>query len=292
MEIATAQIMTAMVTPFNENGQVDFAKTATLIEYLLANGTEGLIVGGTTGESPTLSHSEKLELYKKTVEIVHGRVPIIAGTGSFNTAETIAFTKEVAEIAGIDAALVVAPYYNRPNQEGLYQHFKAVAKASPLPIMIYNVSARTGVNVEVQTTLRLSLLENVIGIKECAGLEAMSAIIEGSEPDFLVYTGEDHLAFPTKCMGGAGVISVASHVVGNEMSEMYRLLDNGLLADAARIYRMLLPKMSIVFSVPSPAPVKAVLNQQGISVGCVRLPLVECTKEEEMTIFNRLEINR
>ncbi|MGX7418531.1 4-hydroxy-tetrahydrodipicolinate synthase [Carnobacterium gallinarum] len=290
MEIQTAQIMTAMVTPFNEEGQVDFKQTAKLIDYLLNNGTEGLIVGGTTGESPTLTHDEKLELYRKTVEFVNGRVPIIAGTGSFNTADTITFTQEVAKIDGIDAALVVAPYYNRPNQEGLYQHFKAVAEASELPIMLYNVPSRTGVTIEVETTVRLSLLKNVIGVKECAGLEAMSGIIEGVNPEFLVYSGEDALAFPALCLGASGVISVASHVIGNEMLEMYRLVNNGVLEDAARIYRELLPKMASVFSVPSPAPVKAVLNHQGMNVGGVRLPLVECTKEEENKILNCLEI--
>lgn len=280
-----------MVTPFNEDGQIDYTQTAKLIDYLLDNGTQGLVVGGTTGESPTLTHDEKLELYRKTVEFVNGRVPIIAGTGSFNTAETIAFTQEVSKIQGIDAALVVAPYYNRPNQEGLYQHFKAVAQASELPIMLYNVPARTGVNIEVATTLRLSLLENVIGVKECAGLEAMSEIIEGAAPDFLVYTGEDNLAFPARVIGATGVISVASHVVGNEMSEMYRLFHAGVLEDAARIYRELLPKMAIVFSVPSPAPVKAVLNQVGVTVGGLRLPLVACTKEEKQRIMNQLELN-
>ncbi len=290
LEIQTAQIMTAMVTPFNEEGQVDFKQTAKLIDYLLNNGTEGLIVGGTTGESPTLTHDEKLELYRKTVEFVNGRVPIIAGTGSFNTADTITFTQEVAKIDGIDAALVVAPYYNRPNQEGLYQHFKAVAEASELPIMLYNVPSRTGVTIEVETTVRLSLLKNVIGVKECAGLEAMSGIIEGVNPEFLVYSGEDALAFPALCLGASGVISVASHVIGNEMLEMYRLVNNGVLEDAARIYRELLPKMASVFSVPSPAPVKAVLNHQGMNVGGVRLPLVECTKEEENKILNCLEI--
>lgn len=290
MEIKTANIMTAMVTPFDDRGDIDYEKTKALIDYLLANGTQGLVVGGTTGESPTLTHDEKLTLYQKTVEFVAGRVPIIAGTGSNNTAETVAFTKEVSKIKGIAAALVVVPFYNKPSQAGLYEHFKAVANASDLPIMMYNVPGRTGISMDAKTTIRLAQFDSIIGTKECAGLDAMSEIIEGAPVDFLVYSGEDNLTFPAKCIGATGIISVASHVLGNEMAEMYRLLEEGIVADAARIHRNLVPKMNSLFTVSSPAPVKASLNQLGMSVGSLRLPLIPCTMEEEQAIFNALEI--
>lgn len=290
MSLTSARILTAMTTPFNENGQLDFDQLEPLIDYLLDNGSEGLVIGGTTGESPTLSHDEKIDLYKKSVEIINGRVPVIVGTGTNNTAETILFTKEVEKIKGIDAVLVVAPYYNKPNQAGLYAHFEAVSKSTVLPIIVYNVPGRTSVSIDAATTIRLANLDNVIGVKECMGLDAMSEIIENTKDDFFVYTGEDNLAFPAKCIGATGVISVASHVLGNEMKEIYNLLEEGKINDAAKEHRQLIPKMNSLFSVPSPAPVKMVLNAQGITVGNVRLPLVDCTKEEAQAILDILKI--
>ncbi|WP_373472169.1 4-hydroxy-tetrahydrodipicolinate synthase [Carnobacterium alterfunditum] len=292
MDLKKARIITAMTTPFNEQGSVDYGKLEKLIDFLLENGTEGLVVGGTTGESPTLAHEEKVALYRKTVELTAGRVPIIAGTGSFNTAETIAFTKEVENIAGIDAALVVVPYYSKPNQAGLYAHFEAVAASTTLPIIIYNVPGRTSVSIDPETTIKLSTIKNIIGVKECLGLDAVSEEIKRTSEDFLVYTGEDGNAFPAKCIGATGVISVASHVLGNEISKMYDFLEKGSLAEAAQIHRYLVPKMNSLFSVPSPAPVKLVLNHLGINVGGVRLPLVACTKEEEEAILKALNLKK
>lgn len=286
-----ARIMTAMTTPFKENGELDSSRLEPLINYLLANGSEGLIIGGTTGESPTLSHDEKLDLYKKSVEIINGRVPVIVGTGTNNTAETISFTKEVENIKGIDAVLVVAPYYNKPNQAGLYAHFEAVSKNTVLPIILYNVPGRTSVSIDPATTIRLAKLGNIIGVKECMGLDAMSEIIEQTSDDFLVYTGEDNLTFPAKCIGSTGVISVASHVLGNKMKEMYDFLEEGKIEEAAKQHRQLIPKMNSLFSVPSPAPVKMVLNTRGIRVGGVRLPLVDCTEEETNNILDILNVD-
>ncbi|AEB29638.1 dihydrodipicolinate synthase [Carnobacterium sp. 17-4] len=288
LDLKKARIITAMTTPFDEEGSIDYGRLEKLINFLLENGTEGLVVGGTTGESPTLTHDEKLDLYRKTVELVARRVPIIAGTGSFNTAETIAFTKEVETLAGIDAALVVTPYYSKPNQAGLYAHFEAVAKSTRLPIIIYNVPGRTSVSIDPKTTIKLSSIENIIGVKECLGLDALSEEIEQTPDDFLVYTGEDGNAFPAKCIGATGVISVASHVLGNEMSEMYNLLQEGSMAEAAQIHRQLVPKMNSLFTVPSPAPVKFALNHLGINVGSLRLPLVPCTKAEENHVLTEL----
>lgn len=289
MAIQRARIITAMVTPFDQENKVDNEKLKKLIEYLISTGTEGIVVGGTTGESPTLSHDEKIALYQKTVEYVAGRIPIIVGTGSNNTAETISFTQEVEKISGIDAALVVTPYYNKPNQSGLFAHFEAVAQNTELPIIIYNVPGRTSVSIDPETTIRLSAIDNVVGIKECAGLDAMSHIISQTPEDFLVYTGEDNLSLPAKAIGANGVISVASQVFGEEMAEMYDALESGEMKKAAELSASLLPKMDSLFSVPSPAPTKFLLNHRGIDVGGVRLPLVDCTgkeKERILTICN------
>lgn len=288
MSLENATIMTAMVTPFDETGAIDYDKLPGLIEYLLAHHTEGLIVAGTTGESPTLSHQEELIYFKEVVKLVAGRVPIICGVGTNDTQDTVKFVQEVAEIDGITAGLSVVPYYNKPNQEGLYQHFKAISEASTLPIMLYNVPGRTIVGLEVETVLRLAELPNIIGIKECAGQEAMAEIIEKTTDDFLVYTGEDALAFTAKAIGAQGVISVASHVIGDEMYEMYQLLAAGKVKEAGKIQRQILPKMAAVFSVPSPAPVKAVLKKRGLDVGGLRLPLVACTPDEEAQILEIL----
>lgn len=285
MQIQRARIITAMVTPFDQDNKVDNEKLGKFIEYLISTGTEGIVVGGTTGESPTLSHDEKLALYQKTVEYVAGRIPIIAGTGSNNTAETISFTQEVEIIKGIDAALVVTPYYNKPNQAGLYAHFEAVAKSTSLPIVIYNVPGRTSVSIDPETTIRLSEIENIVGIKECAGLDAMSTIISHTSDDFLVYTGEDNLSLPAKAIGANGVISVASQVFGKEMAEMYDALEAGKMQQAAKISASLLPKMDSLFSVPSPAPTKFLLNHNGVDVGGLRLPLIGCTQEEKDSIL-------
>lgn len=290
MDLGKASILTAMVTPFDDHGVVDYKKLPKLIEYLLAHHTEGLIVSGTTGESPTLSQDEALELFAATIEIVAGRVPIICGVGSNSTHVTCEFIKKVAKIEGVTAGLVVVPYYNKPNQEGLYQHFKAVAEASELPIMLYNVPSRTSVNMEVDTTLRLAALPNVIGTKDCSGADALALIKAKAPEDFLVFSGDDAMAFTAKTLGAQGIISVASHVIGDEMFAMYQLIEQGRLAEAVAIHAQLLPKMQAVFSVPSPAPIKAVLNHRGIDVGGLRLPLVACTpveKENILMILNK-----
>lgn len=292
MDLKDARVITAMVTPFNEEGLIDDTKLESLIEFLLSNGSEGLVVGGTTGESPTLTHEEKLFLYEKTVEVVAGRVPIIAGTGSNNTAETISFTKEVEKLKGISAVLVVGPYYNKPNQAGFYAHFEAVAQNTELPIIIYNVPGRTSKAIEPETTIKLSKISNIIGVKECLGIDAISEIIENTTTDFLVYSGEDNLSFPAKCVGGSGVISIASHLFGKELSEMYDLLENDSIKEAAKLHRQLLPKMESLFIAPSPAPVKFGLSLIGIDAGSVRLPLVDCSEEEKKYLAKVLQLNK
>lgn len=276
------KVITAMVTPIHpEKNKVCKKRIHHLVNHLIDNGSDGLVIAGTTGESPTLSHDEKMKLFRQVVETNAGRAKLIAGTGSNNTAETIAFTKEVAELGGIDAVLVVAPYYNKPNQDGLYAHFVAVAEASDLPVVIYNIPGRSVVNIEPETIIRLAKLPNIIGVKESSGnLDNISKIIAENSEDFLVYSGDDSLTLPILAVGGNGVISVASHVVGNEMQEMMQAFESGDVKKAASIHRSLLPLMNGLFSVPNPAPTKYLLNQQGISVGPVRLPLVDLNAEQ------------
>ncbi|MBC1248502.1 4-hydroxy-tetrahydrodipicolinate synthase [Listeria welshimeri] len=276
------KVITAMVTPIHpEKDKVCKKRIHHLVNHLIANGSDGLVVAGTTGESPTLSHDEKIKLFRQVIETNAGRAKLIAGTGSNNTAETIAFTKEVAELGGIDAVLVVAPYYNKPNQDGLYAHFVAVAEASDIPVVIYNIPGRSVVNIEPETIIRLAKLPNIVGVKESSGnLDNISKIIAETPEDFLVYSGDDSLTLPILAVGGDGVISVASHVVGKEMQEMIQAFARGEVQKAASIHRSLLPIMNGLFAVPNPAPTKYLLNQQGISVGPVRLPLVDLNAEQ------------
>ncbi|MBC1340348.1 4-hydroxy-tetrahydrodipicolinate synthase [Listeria welshimeri] len=276
------KVITAMVTPIHpEKDKVCKKRIHHLVNHLIANGSDGLVVAGTTGESPTLSHDEKIKLFRQVIETNAGRAKLIAGTGSNNTAETIAFTKEVAELGGIDAVLVVAPYYNKPNQDGLYAHFVAVAEASDIPVVIYNIPGRSVVNIEPETIIRLAKLPNIVGVKESSGnLDNISKIISETPEDFLVYSGDDSLTLPILAVGGDGVISVASHVVGKEMQEMIQAFARGEVQKAASIHRSLLPIMNGLFAVPNPAPTKYLLNQQGISVGPVRLPLVDLNAEQ------------
>ena len=290
MTFENVDLMTAVVTPFDDNNQLDIAKLENILNYLIKNGSKGFIVGGTTGETPTLSHDEKITLYKESGRILKNRVPMVIGTGSNNTQETIDFTKKAGAIDGVDAALVVVPYYNKPNQKGMIAHFTAVAKESPVPIIIYNIPGRTGVTMSVETVIELSHVNNIMGVKQCTDIDDLGAIVKGSADGFYVYTGEDNLALATKEIGGAGLISVASHVFGNEISEMFADVDKGDVKAAAAIQRELTPKMKALFMYPSPSPVKAVLNYQGHSVGGCRLPIMALDEDEEKKLFKILEI--
>ncbi|WEV61246.1 4-hydroxy-tetrahydrodipicolinate synthase [Streptococcaceae bacterium ESL0729] len=279
-----SHIITALVTPFTENGDINFEALPKLIEHLLAHHTDGLILAGTTGESPTLTHDEELELFEAVQKIVAGRVPLIAGVGTNDTRDSVDFVKEVDTFGGFAAGLAVVPYYNKPSQEGLFRHFTAIADASDLPIILYNVPGRTVASLEVATTLKLAEHPNIIGVKECTGVDSLSELIEGAPEDFLVYTGEDDLAFHAKALGAQGVISVSSHVLGDDFHQIFENLDQGHVREAAKIQRKLLPKVKAIFSLPSPAPIKAVLNSQGFEVGPLRLPLVAASKDEAAQI--------
>ena len=273
MNFRNAHILTAMVTPFDDECNYSSKRTKNLINYLLDNGTEGLLVSGTTGEAPTLSEDEKLQLIKDSVKFIDGRVPLMVGTGSNNTQQTIDYTNKVADIDGVDAALVVVPYYNKPSQKGMIAHFRKVADYSNLPIIIYNIPGRTGVTMEVGTIIELAQHDNIIGIKDCTGVENIAKIVENVPEDFLVYSGEDAEALSARVLGGQGIISVASHIYGDNMKTMYSSLESGDVSMAGKIMRDLIPKAEALFSYPSPSPVKAALNKMGFDFGSTRLPL-------------------
>jgi 4-hydroxy-tetrahydrodipicolinate synthase len=286
------RLITAMVTPFDADGHIDWHTTGRLIDYLIEEQqSDSLVVSGTTGESPTLTDEEKLELFRFAVKHANGRCKIIAGTGSNNTAHSIHLTKE-AEAAGVDAVLLVAPYYNRPNQEGLYQHFKAIAEATALPIILYNVEGRTGVNVSAETTLRLAQIDNIIATKDCASTDQLTQIISGAPADFKVYTGDDSATLPALAIGGYGTISVASHIVGAEMKELIQAYTSGNVQEAARINGRLHPIFKGLFACPHPVPnpvaVKYALGLKAFSVGGVRLPLVTVSEAEAAFLRNLL----
>ncbi|MGE7841781.1 4-hydroxy-tetrahydrodipicolinate synthase [Lysinibacillus sp. NPDC093712] len=277
------RIGTAMITPFKEDGTINYPELERIIDYLIDNGTDCIVACGTTSENPTMTTEEKIEVVRFTVEKVAGRVPVIAGTGDNETAYSIAMTHK-AEENGADGIMLVAPYYNKPNQRGIYAHFETIAKETRLPVMLYNVPGRTGVNVAYETSVDLSKIPNISWIKEASGnLDQMGDIIENVEADdnFFVYSGDDGLTLPLLAIGGAGVISVASHVVGNDMQLMIRMFEEGNHKQAAKIHRALLPLVRALFAQPNPSPVKYAMTKLGFDTLNVRLPMVEMTDEEK-----------
>lgn len=287
------RLITAMVTPFDANLQIDWDQVAKLIDYLIEEqASDSLVINGTTGESPTLTDEEKLQLFQFAVKHANGRCKIIAGTGSNDTAHSIHLSKE-AEKLGVDALLLVAPYYNRPSQEGVYQHYKAIAEAVSLPCIIYNVPGRTGININVDTTIRLSHIPNIVATKECADLDQVTRIAHGAAPGFLVYSGEDNMTLPALSIGAYGIISVASHVIGKDMKNMINCYLQGDVREAVQIHARLHPIFKGLFEcphrVPNPAPVKFALKHKGIEVGGVRLPLINVTEEEGRFITSLFE---
>lgn len=274
MEIG--RLLTAMVTPFDGEGNVDYEQAQRLARALLDSGSDGVVVAGTTGEAPTLSHDEKLRLFAAVKEAVDGRGAVLGGTGTNNTAATVELSQE-AERAGVDGLLLTAPYYNKPTQEGLYRHFEAVARATGLPCVLYNIPSRTGVNVTAETTVRLSRIPNIAGVKEASGdLVQIARIIDGAGDGFRVWSGDDAMTLPILAVGGYGVIAVVSHLAGAQMRQMIDHYLAGRAAEAARIHRRLLPLMQTLMTAASnPTPVKYALNQIGFRVGAPRLPLVE-----------------
>lgn len=278
------RLITAMVTPFDGDGEINWEATARLVDYLIEEQkSEALVVCGTTGESPTLSDEEKLELFAYVRDKAAGRCWIIAGTGSNNTRHSIHLTKE-AEKIGVDGVLLVVPYYNKPNQEGLYQHFSAIAAATSLPCILYNVPSRTGVSMSVATTLRLAEIPNIAATKECVSVDQITQIASACPADFHVYSGDDSAGLAALAVGGHGIISVASHIVGAQMVEMIAAFTSGNVQRAGEVHRKLFPVFKGLFECPQPLPnpsaVKYALSLRGINVGSVRLPLVSPSEAE------------
>ncbi|GAF14429.1 dihydrodipicolinate synthase [Bacillus sp. JCM 19045] len=278
------QLMTAMITPFTNDGKLDITGTMNLIDHLYETGTDTLVINGTTAEVPTLTNEEKRSMLQTAIQHASGKMKVIAGVGSNNTALSVELAQEAYQL-GADGIMVVAPYYNKPSQEGLYQHMMQVADATPLPVMLYNVPGRTGVDMSIETTLRFATHSNVFAIKEAsADVDKISALIHQAPADFLVYSGDDSLTLPILAVGGAGVVSVASHIVGSEMKQMIAAFESGQIKQAAAQHSKLFPVMQAMFMAPSPAPVKAALEAYGLPSGAVRLPLLALTDVEKSVL--------
>ena len=268
------RLLTAMVTPFDEKGDVDFEQAKKLAHALLDSGSDGIVLSGTTGESPTLTTDEKMRLFSEVKQSIGDKGVVIAGTGTYNTAESIELSQE-AEKQGVDGLLLVVPYYNKPPQEGMYQHFKAIASKTNLPCIVYNIMGRTGVNMTDETTIRLSQIDNIVGTKEASGdMNQIARIIQGASPDFKVWSGDDNQTFLIMSIGGYGVVSVVAHLVGNQIKHMMGLLLEGDIEGAAAEHRRLLPIFLGMFTESNPIPVKYAVDHLGLKVGGPRLPLV------------------
>lgn len=285
------KVLTAIVTPFADDLSVDFDKAAELSAHLVGKGSDGIVVAGTTGEAPTLTKAEKLDLYRAVKNAVGDAASVVAGTGSNNTADSIELTRAV-EGMGLDGVMLTGPYYNKPSQEGFYQHFKAIAQVTDLPVVLYNVPGRTSKNIEAATVLRLAEeLDNVVAVKEASGdLEQISAICAGAPEGFVVYSGEDVLTLPMLAVGCFGVISVVSHLVGKQMAAMIAAYDACNNAEASRIHHSLLPMYKACFlGSGNPACVKRGLEIIGLPVGGLRLPLVPATDGDTAIIRKACE---
>ncbi len=283
------RLVTAMVTPFNEDGTVNYEQAKKLALALLNSGSEGVLVVGTTGESPTLTREEELRLFTEVKSAVGEQGAVIAGTGSNSTAEALEATKE-AERIGVDACLMVVPYYNKPTQEGLYQHFKTVAQSTSLPCILYNVPSRTITNLSADTVIRLSQIDNIIGIKEASGnLDQIAKIISNTREDFSVWSGNDSDTLHILTLGGYGVVSVASHLVGKQIKAMIDSAISGKTDEAAKIHHHLLPLVNALFVISNPMPVKYAVNYVGFNVGKPRLPLIEPDEKSAAIIRDTLK---
>jgi 4-hydroxy-tetrahydrodipicolinate synthase len=283
------RLITAMVTPFNARGEVDYKQAQKLAKALIDSGSDGILVTGTTGERPTMTDEEQLKMFTAVREAIGEKGKIIVGTGGNCTRESIVMTKE-AERLGMDAVLLIVPYYNKPTQEGMYQHFKTIAESTSLPCILYNVPARTVTNLAPETAVRLSKIDNIIGIKEASGnLEQSARIIQGAGKDFLVWSGNDGDTFAIMAMGGYGVISVASHLVGKQIQEMIQQIVKGKMKEAAATQMRLLPLINALFVVSNPIPIKYALNHVGFRVGKPRLPLTEPDEKSAKVIEEALK---
>jgi 4-hydroxy-tetrahydrodipicolinate synthase len=288
------EVITAMVTPFSNDGSFDAGAARGLASRLVEQGSDGLVLAGTTGEAPTLSHSEKLQLIETVVDAVGDRAAIIAGTGTYDTAETVALTEEVGGM-GVDACLVVTPYYSKPPQNGLLAHFRTVADASAVPVIVYDIPGRTGRRIERTTMVELAAHDNIVGVKDAVGDAGETAKVRADldragRHDFEILSGDDPLLLPHLAAGAVGVISVCSHIVGPQLKQLFAAWNDGKIEEARRVFTELLPLMNVVMTVTaSPIPIRAALEMMGVQVGAPRLPLVPATDEEAATIRSSLE---
>jgi 4-hydroxy-tetrahydrodipicolinate synthase len=270
-----------MVTPFTADGELDVKRAQELALRLLDTGTEALVVCGTTGESPTVFYDQKLDLFRAVIEAVDGRAPVIANAGDNCTADSVEFAAKVSAL-GVDGIMAVVPYYNKPPQEGLYRHFRAIAEAVDVPVILYNIPGRCVINMDAATTLRLARdVENIVAVKEASGkLDQIAEIIQGAPEGFEVLSGDDGMTLPMMGLGGTGVISVAAHVAGSRMHEMVHAQAEGEHTKALRAHLEMLPLFSALFMTANPIMVKDGLRQQGFPVGGCRLPLIEPTQAQ------------
>jgi 4-hydroxy-tetrahydrodipicolinate synthase len=283
------RLLTAMVTPFNDKGAVNYEQAKKLALALLDSGSDGVVVAATTGESPTLVREEEARLFTEVKSALGGRGSLIAYTGSNSTAEAVAATK-AAEKIGVDACLSVVPYYNKPTQEGIYRHFKAIADSTSLPIIMYNIPGRVVIKMTVETIVRLSQIDNIVGVKEASGdMGLVAHTLNNADKNFYIWSGNDNDTFPIMALGGYGTIGVTTHLVGKQIKQMMEAILNSKIAEAAAIHRHLLPLVDVLFIEPNPAPVKYALNQVGFNVGKPRLPLVEPSEKSAAIIRETLK---
>lgn len=283
------RVLTAMVTPFDKNLEVDFEKAQELAQYLIANGNDGVVVAGTTGESPTLSKTEKINLFKAIKEAVGSKGQVIAGTGSNSTKDSIELTKAAEEI-GVDGVMLVVPYYNKPPQAALYQHFATIAETTNLPILLYNVPGRTATNMLPDTVFKLSQIPNIVAIKEASGeMDQVSAIKSLVSDEFLIFSGDDSLTLPILSLGGHGIISVAGHIVGKEIKEMIDYYLDGNVEKAQKLHQRLFPVFKTMFITTNPIPVKTAVNLVGLQAGELRQPMISTTEEQKLKIIDVLK---
>ena len=272
--VEIGRVLTAMVTPFDEEGEIDYSQARKLAKGLIASGSDGLVIGGTTGESPSMSDEEKIRLFAEVKEEIGDTGAVIAGTTDNNHRKSVALSKE-AEGVGVDGLLLTVPAYNKPQQEGLFQHFKALAEATSLPGLLYNVPSRTALNMTAETTLRLAEIDNIIGVKEASSDPVqITRIVDGAPPDFRVWSGNDDETFSIVCVGGYGIVSVASNIIGNQIKAMIGMILEGDVERAAKEHRRLLPIFKALFWVTNPVPIKYAVNRAGFNAGKPRLPMV------------------
>jgi 4-hydroxy-tetrahydrodipicolinate synthase len=288
------EVITAMVSPFGADGALDVAMARRLAARLVEHGSDGLVVGGTTGESPTLSHDDKLALFEAVVDEAGDRARVIAGTGTYDTAESVDLTTEAGKL-GVDACLVVTPYYSKPPQNGLFAHFTTVADASSVPLILYDIPGRTGRRIERPTMVELARHDNIVAVKDAVGDAGETALLRADldrsgASDFEIYSGDDGLLLPHLAAGAVAIISVCSHIVGREIKAIFAAWNDGKIEEAQHLYESLLPLVTTIMTVTaSPIPIKTALNLTGVEVGPPRLPLVPATPEETNVIRSSLE---